>query len=79
MTKKKKYVLIDAQETGKLELHVAFDGSDNVDQILCELPESSVLDLVKKYDILPQDFEIDIDVREYIKEKYPNEFIKLDF
>lgn len=75
-TKKKRYVLIDAQETNKLELHVAFYGNDNDDQIVCDLPEIVVLELVRKDlgwgDIapLPKDFEIDADVKDYIKEKY---------
>ena len=70
--KKKQYVLIDDQDENKLELHVAFKGVDWKDQILCSLSEESVVDLMKRYNygILPNDFDIDIDVIEYINKKY---------
>jgi hypothetical protein len=69
---KERYVLIDAQEVKKLELHVAFYGKDNDDQIVCELPESVVVELVKKEvdHIMPTDFEVDSDVVEHIVKKY---------
>jgi hypothetical protein len=77
-SKKKKFGLIDAQDSNKLELHVAFLGNDYEDQIVCELPESVVLSLVKSYYwkndfgyTLPvKDFEIDSDVLSFIKKKY---------
>lgn len=74
--KKERYVLVDAQQENKLELHVAFYGNDHDDQIVCDLPEIVVLELVRK-DLgwreimpLPKDFEIDGDVKDYIKKKY---------
>lgn len=72
MRKKRNYVLIDSQLENSLELHVAFYGNDNEDQILCELTESAVIDLVDKslQNLLPKSFEIDGDVIEYIKDKY---------
>lgn len=78
VNKKKKYVLIDAQNEKQLEIHIAFYGNDYEDQTICELPEDVVLSLVKSYYFvhdknytLPtKDFEIDGDVISYIKEKY---------
>lgn len=71
--KKKKFVLVDAQDDKKLELHVAFSGVDNLDQVLCELPEKTVIELVKReieHGWVAKDFDIDWEVSKYIKEKH---------
>ena len=69
---KKKYVLVDAQADKNLELHVAFRGKDNEDQILCELTEKAVAELINQWKkgILHRDFNLDGDVIEYVTSKY---------
>jgi hypothetical protein len=70
MAKKKIFVLVDEQNPRKMCLHIAFDGNDNPDQILCVLSERSVYELVKNQDNLPGDLEIDGDVVDYIQKEY---------
>ena len=68
----KKYVLVDLQLSYSLSLVVAFEGEDNIDQVLCSLSEKAVVDLMRRenFGILPDDMNIDIDVKNYINKKY---------
>ena len=80
MMKKKKFALINGDCDKNMTLHVAFEGIDHGDLVLCSLSEESVVDLVKRsnYGVLPYDFNIDIAVKEYINKKYDSPVLQND-